>query len=71
MAMTSDDEVHDHRCSWKTETSLVCDPLRGGSGGQAITEELSFEVKGNAGSGKSVMTFADGSKATFELSGRR
>ena len=30
MAMTSDEEVHDHVCNWRSATDLVCDPLRGG-----------------------------------------
>src|SRR6266852_6178219 len=40
MAMTSDDELHDHVCAWRDAKKLVCDPLQAGLGGQPITEDL-------------------------------
>lgn len=65
MAITSDEEVHDHVCRWSGD-ELPCDPLKGGMGGQAVTEELSFSFAGKQRSFKSTITFADGGKALFE-----
>ena len=45
---TSDDEIHDHRCKWKDETHLTCEPLKAGLGGQPATEELSFSFEKDA-----------------------
>jgi hypothetical protein len=69
MAITSDEEVHDHVCRWSGD-ELPCDPLKGGMGGQPVTEELSFSFAGKKRSFKSTITFADGSKATFEAGAR-
>ena len=71
MAMTSDDELHDHVCSWQDAKSLACDPLQGGLGGQAITEELSFTFDADQSSFKSVVKFADGKQMVFEAVGGR
>jgi hypothetical protein len=38
MALTSLNEVHDHLCTWKSETELACDPLKVGP----VTAELSI-----------------------------
>jgi hypothetical protein len=65
MGIFSDEEVHDHKCTWKGNT-LGCELLKGGMGGGPITEDLSFTFDGNASSFNSVCTFADGGKATFE-----
>ena len=65
MAITSDEEVHDHVCHWKGD-ELPCDPLKGGMGGQAVVEELAFSFAGSRRAFKSTITFADGGKATFE-----
>jgi hypothetical protein len=70
MAMTSDEEVHDHRCNWKGN-DLVCDLLKGGMGGQAITEDLSFSFAGKSRSFRSTITLADGGKVYFEGTARR
>ncbi len=71
MAMTSDDELHDHVCSWQDQKNLVCDPLKGGLGGQAITEDLSFTFNGNDISFKSVIQMADGTKMVFDAPGSK
>jgi hypothetical protein len=65
MAITSDEEVHDHVCRWNGD-ELPCDSLKGGMGGQAVTEALSFSFAGKKRSFTSTITFADGGKATFE-----
>ena len=65
MAITSDEEVHDHKCHWNGD-ELPCEPLKGGMGGQAVVEELSFSFAGKKRSFKSTITFADGGKAYFE-----
>jgi hypothetical protein len=70
MGIMSDEEVHDHQCTWKGNT-LACDPLKGGMGGGPIIEDLSFTFGGKASSFKSVCTFPDGSKAVLEASGKR
>jgi hypothetical protein len=71
MAMTSDDELHDHVCAWRDAKNLVCDPLKGGLGGQPINEELSFTFDGEKGSFESVIHFADGTRMVFNASGSR
>lgn len=71
MAMTSDDELHDHICAWKDSKNLMCDPLRGGLGGQAITEDLSFAFDGDNGSFKSLTHLGDGTQVLMEAAGPR
>jgi hypothetical protein len=71
MAMTSDDELHDHVCTWRDAKNLVCEQLKGGLGGQPITEDLSFAFDGDKGSFSSVIQFADGSKMLFDAPGSR
>jgi len=71
MAMTSDDELHDHVCAWKNDKDLVCTPLQAGLGGQQVTEDLSFSLSGDEGAFKSVIRFADGKQMVFEATGRR
>jgi hypothetical protein len=71
MAMTSDDELHDHVCAWRDSKNLVCEQLKGGLGGQPITEDLSFAFDGDKGSFSSVIQFADGSKMVFDAPGSR
>lgn len=72
MAVTSDDGVHDHRCAWKTDTRLECEPLKGGGmGGAEVTEDLAFTFDGKAGTFRSTITMKDGSKAVFEAAGKR
>jgi hypothetical protein len=65
MAMTSDEEVHDHKCRWSGD-DLACEQLKGGIGGQAATEDLSFSFPGKTRSFKSTITLADGGKFYFE-----
>jgi hypothetical protein len=64
MAVTSDDEVHDHKCRWQGDQKLVCDPLKGGMSGMAITEDLSFTVGGKKLGFEAATTLPDGRKAT-------
>jgi hypothetical protein len=70
MAITSDEEVHDHVCHWKGD-ELPCAPLKGGMGGQPVVEELSFSFVGKQRAFSSTITFADGGKATFEAMAKR
>ncbi len=65
MAMTSDEEVHDHKCTWSGD-NLSCELLKGGTGGQAASEDLSFSFAGRTRSFKSTITFGDGGKCYFE-----
>lgn len=72
MSISSDDEVHDHKCAWKDDKTLSCEPLKGGSMGQAITEELSFTWDGpKSMTHRSTTTFGDGSKVVFEGTGKK
>ena len=71
MAMTSDDELHDHVCAWRDEKNLVCDPLKGGLGGQPITEDLTFTFDGDMGTFKSVIHLGEGKQMVFDAPGRR
>ena len=71
MAMTSDEEVHDHVCNWRSATELVCDPLKGGLMGDEITEDFSLTFAGDRGSFRSVMKLKDGSQVLFEATGKR
>lgn len=72
MAMTSDDEIHDHKCMWKDDKNLVCDPLKGGLQGQPIVEDLSIMIDGKTATFKSVQTLSNGKKVVFEgVNGKR
>jgi hypothetical protein len=66
MAVTTDDEVHDHRCKWKDDKNVVCEPLHGGMNGEPITEDLSFGFEKGSMSFKSVVTMKDGGKMVFD-----
>jgi hypothetical protein len=70
MGIFSDEEVHDHKCAWKGN-ELACETLKGGMGGGPVTEDMSFAFDGNKSSFKSVCSFPDGGKATFEATGKR
>lgn len=41
-AVGSQGEVHDHKCTWKDEKTLECEPLKATLGGSPITEEITF-----------------------------
>ena len=71
MAMTSDEEVHDHVCNWRSATELVCDPLRGGLMGDEVTEDFSLTFTGDRGTFRSTMKLKDGSQILFEGNGKR
>jgi carbon monoxide dehydrogenase subunit G len=71
MAMTSDEEVHDHVCNWRSATDLVCEPLKGGLMGDEVTEDFSLTFAGDRGSFRSVMKLKDGSQVLFEATGKR
>jgi hypothetical protein len=71
MAMTSDDELHDHVCTWQDAKSLACEPLHGGLGGQPITEDLQFAFEGQSSSFRSVIHTADGKQFVFEAQGAK
>ncbi len=70
MGIFSDEEVHDHKCMWKGN-SLQCEPLKGGMSGGPVTEDFSLTFEGKTSSWKSICTFQDGGKATFEATGKR
>ena len=71
MGVTSDEEVHDPKCLWKSDTSLVCETLKGGLGAQPATEELAFTAGPKMLAFKSVTTLKDGSKIDFEGTAKR
>jgi hypothetical protein len=67
MAVTSDDEVHDHKCHWEGDQKLACDPLKGGMAGMAITEDLEFSAGPKKLGLKAVTTMPDGNKASCQF----
>ena len=71
MAVTSDDEIHDHRCKWKDETHLACEPLKAGLGGQPATEELSFSFEKDAAGFASTTTMKNGKFVFNATNGKR
>ena len=71
MAITSDEEVHDHVCRWTDASTLGCDPLKGGLMGEPVTEDFVITSDAQKLSFKSTMTLKDGSKILFEAVGRR
>jgi carbon monoxide dehydrogenase subunit G len=71
MAITSDEEVHDHVCRWTDASTLTCDPLKGGLMGEPITEDFVITSQGQKLSFKSTMTLKDGSRIVFDAVGRR
>ena len=64
MAVTSDDEIHDHKCRWQDDKKLLCDPLKGGMSGMAITEDLSFTFGPKKLGFQAATTLPDGRQAT-------
>jgi hypothetical protein len=48
----------------------VCDPLKGGMAGMAITEDLEFTVGPRKLGFKAVMTLPDGGKGTCEFASK-
>ena len=68
-------EVHDHTCTWKSETEMTCDPLKGGGdpSGAEVTEDLSMMWTGKKEvSFKSVSKYTKGGATiTFEGKGKR
>jgi len=70
VALTADDELHDHRCKWSDDKTVACEPFKGGMRGQPITEDLSFSFDAGQMTVKSVVTMKDGSKMTFEGKGK-
>jgi carbon monoxide dehydrogenase subunit G len=71
MAITSDEEVHDHVCRWTDASTLACDPLKGGLMGESVTEDFVITSEAQKLSFKSTMALKDGSKIVFEAVGRR
>lgn len=66
MGIFSDEEIHDHKCIWKGDTTLACEQLKAGLGGGPVTEDLTFIFEGNTSSFHSVLTFADGKIGGFD-----
>jgi hypothetical protein len=72
MAVTNQNEVHDHVCTWKTATDLACAPLKAGMGpgGDEITEDFSITWSSKKeASFKSVSKMTKGG-ATVTLDGK-
>jgi carbon monoxide dehydrogenase subunit G len=71
MAITSDEEVHDHVCRWTDASTLACDPLKGGLMGEPVTEDFVVTSGAQKLLFKSTMTLKDGSRIVFDGVGRR
>jgi hypothetical protein len=71
MAMTSDEAVHDHPCTWKDEHVLACEPLKGGMNGQPITEEFSVSFDGGGAVIKATVILSDGGRMLVDIKGKR
>jgi carbon monoxide dehydrogenase subunit G len=71
MAITSDEEVHDHVCRWTDASTLACDPLKAGLMGEPVTEDFVITSGAHRLSFKSTMTLRDGSRIVFDGVGRR
>jgi len=75
MGFSNDNEVHDHSCTWKSETEMTCEPLKGGMGpgGDEVTEDITMTWTGKkevAFKSVSKMT-KGGATVTFEGKGKR
>jgi hypothetical protein len=71
MAMTSDEAVHDHPCTWKDEHLLACEPLKAGMNGQPITEEFSVSFDGGGAAIKATVLLPDGARMLVDIKGKR
>jgi hypothetical protein len=71
MAMTSDEAVHDHPCTWKDEHQLACEPLKAGLNGQPITEEFSVSFEGGGVVVKATVILPDGGRMLVDIKGKR
>jgi len=76
MGFGNDNEVHDHSCTWKSETEMTCEPLKGGMGpgGDEVTEDLTmtWDAKKKEVSFKSVSKMTKGGAVlTLEGKGKR
>ena len=69
-AIGSPGEVHDHKCAWKNEATLDCEPLRATMAGSPITEAMSFVFAGDDLTLKVTSTTKDGVVA-IQSTGRR
>lgn len=72
MCITSMGEVHDHKGTWKDDKSLVFEPFKFTSAGKTATEDVSVtwpDTKSLVFT--SVVTMEDGSRTTFEATGKR
>lgn len=72
VGMSSMGEVHDHKCAWKDEKSMSCDPLAIVAGGAPATVDLvmSWSDAKNIAVTEST-TMKDGSKMVFDGKGKR
>jgi hypothetical protein len=48
MAITIDAALHDHRCKWRGDRELACEPLRAGLGGELVDEDLLFGLRSHS-----------------------
>ena len=71
MAITSDEAVHDHPCSWSNEHDLTCDPLKGGMNGSPITEEFVVSFNEKTLAIKVKVTLPDGGVMLIDIKGKR
>jgi hypothetical protein len=70
LALGSSGEVHDHKCSWKSETEISCQPLKGMIDGKPMTEDVAFTVEGKTLKVAGGVTTAEGN-IKFEGTGKR
>jgi hypothetical protein len=72
MSMTSDDEFHDHVCTWNNIHDLDCGVYEGGMGGQKVSEELHFTcVRPGVLTFASKVRFPDGKSFAMKGTGQR
>ena len=72
MAVSNQNEVHDHVCNWKG-ADLVCNPYKGGMGpaGDEITEDVAIKIEKTAATFSSVTKLKGGGQVKFEGKGKR
>ncbi len=72
VGMSSMGEVHDHKCTWKDDKNLTCDPLSTTEMGNPVTVDLHMTWNDPKTISMSEMATAkDGSKSGFEGTGKR
>ena len=72
VGISSTGEVHDHKCTWKDDKTMTCDPLTVTVGGQSASVALTMSFP----DAKTMVmnettTMKDGSKVAFDGKGKR